>query len=422
MYSFAIYLYMLAVNLAALFGNKKARLMMRGHCDTWRILRERIKPDDRPVWFHAASLGEFEQGRLLIERLKNEQPQRKVLLTFFSPSGYEVRKDYEHADVVCYLPFDTMLNARKFLRLAHPSMAVFIKYEFWADYLFQCHRRGVPVYSVSSIFRPNQIFFRWYNCGYSHVLRWVTHFFVQNEESKELLAAKGLHNVTITGDTRLDRVIQIKEQACHGNTMVIETFTKGKKCFVAGSSWEPDEDLFLPYFAAHREWKLVVAPHVISDEHLARIEKQAKDLSLSCKKLSFIHDLIDSTHGDMFSALRGTDIIIIDRFGLLSTIYRYATVAYVGGGFGVGIHNVPEAAVYGIPVIFGPNNKKFQEAQALLRCGGSFEVSTPGDFAALMDRFDTDSTALEEAGRAAAGYIAASAGASEHIYQAIFSD
>ncbi|MBP3227785.1 MAG: 3-deoxy-D-manno-octulosonic acid transferase [Bacteroidaceae bacterium] len=411
MYSLAIYLYMFAANVAALFGNRKARLMMRGHRETWRTLRDKIRPEDRPVWFHAASLGEFEQGRVLMERLRRERPDEKILLTFFSPSGYEVRKDYEGADIVCYLPFDTMLNARKFLHLAHPRMAVFIKYEFWADYLYQCHRHGVPVYSVSSIFRHGQIFFRRWNCGYSVVLKWVTHFFVQNEESRRLLAAKGLTNVTVTGDTRLDRVVQIKEAA--RPLPLIEKFTAdGAPVFIAGSSWPPDEDVYIPYFANKPAWRLIVATHEVNPERTAALRAR---LEAAGRRVALYSELQADA-----AAAEGADTLLIDCFGLLSSIYRYATVAYIGGGFGVSIHNVPEAAVYGVPVIFGPVNQKFQEAQVLKACGGAFEIDGADAFAALMDRFEADPAAREQAGRAAGDYIARSSGAACRIYQAIF--
>lgn len=412
MYSLAIYLYMFAVNIAALFGNKKARLMMRGHRDTWRILREKIKPDDRPVWFHAASLGEFEQGRMLIERLKKDRPDCKVLLTFFSPSGYEVRKDYEGADAVCYLPFDTMLNARKFLHLAHPAMALFIKYEFWANYLFQCHHRGVPFYSVSSIFRRSQIFFSRCHFGYAYILRWVTHFFLQNEESKELLASRGLYNVTVTGDTRLDRVVQIKETA--RPLPLVEKFLDGApQVFIAGSSWPPDEDVYLPYFSekAEKGWKLIIATHEVNAERTEKLRARLESLGLKAVTYSELKENPLPV---------GASVLLVDCFGLLSSIYRYATVVYIGGGFGAGIHNVPEAAVYGLPVIFGPNNRKFKEAQDLLHCGGAFEVESSADFNALMQRFAADPKAVTTASHASAAYITASSGAVDKIYKAIF--
>lgn len=409
MYSLAIYIYMFCVNVAALFGNRKAKQMMRGHRDTWRILREKVSPEDKPIWFHAASLGEFEQGRPLMERLRREHPEKKILLTFFSPSGYEVRKDYSGADVICYLPFDTLLNARKFLRLAHPSKAFFIKYEFWANYLFLLHFKGIPVFSVSSIFRPNQIFFRWYNFGYSYVLRQVSHFFVQNTESQRLLQQKGIFNVTVAGDTRFDRVVEISQQA--KKLPVCEAFVgESKKVFVVGSSWEADEDVYLPYFPG-KGWKIIIASHVVSPVRIERLQARLKDMGL----VSVLYS--EAEKSDRLDDLRNADVLIIDCYGLLSSIYQFATIAYVGGGFGVGIHNVPEAAVYGVPVIIGPNNERFREAQYLLGVGSCREVSSAEAFRNVMDLFVSDPAQLRRAGKRAYDYIHSNAGAADLIYR-----
>ncbi|WP_337775393.1 3-deoxy-D-manno-octulosonic acid transferase, partial [Prevotellamassilia timonensis] len=270
MYSLAIYLMMLGCNIAALF-NKKVRTMMRGHRDTWRILRRQIGTS-RYVWFHAASLGEFEQGRPLMERLRREHPERKILLTFFSPSGYEVRKNYDGADVICYLPFDTPFNAIKFVKMARPEAAYFIKYEFWRNYIDILHRNHVPVYSVSSIFRPGQIFFRWYGRNYARVLHRMTHLYVQDEASKQLLAGIGVNHVTVVGDTRFDRVIDIRNAA--KPLPLVERFAGCWRVLVAGSSWQPDEDIIISYFNTHPNLRLVLAPHVVSEDHLRQIESK----------------------------------------------------------------------------------------------------------------------------------------------------
>lgn len=390
---------MLCANIVALF-NKKARLMMRGHRQTWRILRQKINDGERYWWFHAASLGEFEQGRPLMERLRREHPEAKILLTFFSPSGYEVRKNYEVADVVCYLPFDTPANARKFIRLARPKAAFFIKYEFWRNYINVLAHNDIPVYSVSSIFRENQVFFQWYGRNYARCLRRFTHFFVQNESSRTLLKRIGVERVSVVGDTRFDRVIDIRNAA--KPLPLVERFAQGQ-VLVAGSSWAPDEDLIIPYFNAHPELRLVLAPHVVSEEHLKEIEGKLKRRSVrySC-----------ATESDMDRA----ECLIIDCYGLLSSIYRYATVAYVGGGFGVGIHNVPEAAVYGCPVVIGPNNQKFREARDLIACGGVKEIHGEEDFNSTLNTLLHDEKALKEAGKAAADYIVGNAGAADCIY------
>lgn len=405
-YSLALYLYVLAIILVSPF-HKKARLIVKGQWQTFRILKKKIRDDEKYVWFHAASLGEFEQGRPLMERLRREHPEYKILLTFFSPSGYEVRKNYEGADVICYLPFDTPGNVMSFLRLAHPCMAFFIKYEFWNNYLHACHFKNIPVYSVSSIFRENQEFFRWYGKAYGHVLKCITHFFVQNEFSRELLLRKGFSNVTVVGDTRFDRVLDIAKQA--KELPIVEQFKQGSRLMVAGSSWGPDEDLIIPYFNEHPELKLIIAPHVIKESHLKEIEGKLQRPSVRYTQVSEEN-------------ITKADCLIIDCFGLLSSIYRYGEIAYVGGGFGSGIHNVPEAAVYGLPVIIGPNNKKFREAQTLLSLGGCFEVQDSATFVETMDRLLLDEKFLRERGQIAGNYIFDNSGASNLVYEAVFNN
>ena len=415
MYSIGIYIFVLGMLIASLF-HKKARKMVVGISQTYLLLRRHIKKTDRVVWFHAASLGEFEQGRPLMERLRRECPEYKILLTFYSPSGYEVRKDYEGADLVCYLPFDTPGNALSFLRLAHPEIAIFIKYEFWTNYLVTCHYKGIKTYSVSSIFRPDQYFFKWHMFGKYPTLkplRQFNHLFVQNESSKKLLAEYGITNVTVVGDTRLDRVIAIKDAAAP--LPLVEQFAGDAPCFIAGSSWGPDEEIYIPYFAKHKDWKLIIAPHVISETHLKDIEKLLEDNGFKSIRYTALEK------GEKMPATETEgQALIINCFGKLSSIYRYGKVALVGGGFGVGIHNVPEAAVYGIPVLFGPNNEKFREAQALKACGGSFEYQDDASFAALMDNFINNPEALQKAGEAAGSYINANAGAADKCFNAIF--
>jgi len=404
MYNIIIYLYLLGVAVYSLF-NEKVKKMWRGEREAFSILKEKVDPQARYVWFHAASLGEFEQGRPIMEQLRRNHPELKILLTFFSPSGYEVRKNYEGADIICYLPLDTIRNARRFLRLVHPEQAFFIKYEFWYNYLHILKHRQVPVYSVSSIFREGQIFFRWYGQQYGRVLNCFTHFYVQNELSKKLLAKIGITNVTITGDTRFDRVLQIKNQA--KQLPIVESFIKeAPKVFIAGSSWPPDEEIFIKYFNKHRDWKLIIAPHVIGEDHLQQIEKM-----LHGRKVVRYTKAEESPA----SIEDNTEVLIINCFGLLSSIYHYANVAYIGGGFGVSIHNLPEAAVWGVPVIFGPENKKFQEAQELKACKGGFEISSYEEFEQLMDRFDKDHAYMEQTGKNAGQYVESRAGATQKI-------
>ncbi len=394
---------MIGVAIASLF-NKKVKKMWAGERQAVKVLKEKVDPEARYIWFHAASLGEFEQGRPLIEHLRETHPEYKILLTFFSPSGYEVRKNYEGADIICYLPLDTIRNARRFLRAVKPVMAFFIKYEFWYNYLHILQHRGVPTYSVSSIFRPDQIFFQWYGRQYGRVLKCFTHFFVQNMESKALLAKLGITDVDVVGDTRFDRVLQIKEAS--KQLPIVEQFTAhAQKVFVAGSSWLPDEEIFIKYFDIHKDWKLIIAPHVISDEHLSQIFELLKGRR--------VVRYTEATEENVKDA----EVLIIDCFGLLSSIYHYGTVSYVGGGFGVGIHNVLEAAVWDIPVVFGPNNKHFQEAQGLMLVQGGFEINDYQSFRDLMMRFETDASFLQNAGENAGAFVKSRAGATAKVME-----
>lgn len=407
MYELFIILYNIGVWVASFFS-KKVRTMWKGEHRTFRVLREKIDPNAMYIWFHAASLGEFEQGRPIMEAIRREHPGYKILLTFFSPSGYEVRKNYDGADVVVYLPIDTKRNARRFLRLTNPVMAFFIKYEFWSNYLHMLKKRHVPTFSVSSIFRPNQIFFRAYGKGYGKVLDCFTHFFVQNEESRDLLKSIGIDCVSVTGDTRFDRVLQIRDA---GKSLpIVENFVGGTAeerphVFIAGSSWPPDEDIFIRYFNEHRDWKLIIAPHVIGDDHMKQILGK-----LERKTVRYTEATTEN--------VVGAECLIIDCFGLLSSIYRYADVTYVGGGFGVGIHNVLEAAVWGKPVIFGPNNKNFQEAQGLLKAGGGFEITSYDDFVGVMRKL-ADDKALEQSRERAGGFVESLAGATRQIMKEV---
>ena len=404
MYNILMYFVWFGVSIAAIFDHK-IRLMWRGQRRAFRILKRKVDPNAKYVWVHAASLGEFEQGRPIIERIRLEHPDYKILLTFFSPSGYEVRKNYPGADIITYLPIDTVTNARRFLRTVRPVAAFFIKYEFWYNYLHVLRHRKVPVYSVSSIFRPDQVFFRWYGRQYAHVLKCFTRFFVQNEESRMLLEKIGIHEVEITGDTRFDRVMTIKSLA--KDLPIVESFVKGsEKVFVAGSSWGPDEDVFIPYFNKHKDWKLIIAPHVIGEVHLKQILSKLQRNTVR---------FTQTTPEEAATA----DCLLIDCFGLLSSIYNYGTVAYIGGGFGVGIHNTLEAAVWNMPVIIGPNNKKFDEAQGLMQAGGCFEIHDAAEFETLMNRFDTDKAFLKDSSEKAGQFVKGQAGATDRILYAV---
>lgn len=416
-YNIVIYFVLWGIAIASLF-NEKVRKMWRGEREAFKILKQKVDPNAKYIWFHAASLGEFEQGRPLMERIRKDNPQYKILLTFYSPSGYEVRKNYEGADIICYMPVDTRLNAIRFLRLVRPVMAFFIKYEFWSNFLHILKHRNIPTYSVSSIFREEQVFFKWYGRSNAGVLKCFTRFFVQNEESKRLLEGIGITAVDVVGDTRFDRVLQIKEAA--KQLPICEAFRTGVassqsadvphhdfKVFVAGSSWPPDENIFIPFFNEHKDWRLLIAPHVIAEEHLKLI--------LSLIKGKKVVRYTQTTPEEAAEA----DVLIIDCFGLLSSMYNYGDVAYIGGGFGVGIHNTLEAAVWNMPVIFGPNNKKFQEAQGLLKSGGGFEINTYEDFSGLMNSLMNDETFLKQAGDKAGAFVAHLAGATDKVLASV---
>ena len=408
MYSLIIHLYAFFIELISPF-HKKARLMRLGQWKTNGILREKIDRNAKYIWFHASSLGEFEQGRPLIEKIKAEHPEYKILLTFFSPSGYEVRKNYGGADVVCYLPFDTPYRVKKFLDLSKPVMAIFIKYEFWDNYLSELKRRNIPVYIVSAIFRKEQLFFKWYGGMYRKVLSYFTHIFVQDDASRELLSKYGVTNVSVFGDTRFDRV-----QDVYKNTKqvpMVELFVNNNRSdnqltMVAGSSWQQDEEVYLNYFNEHPELKLIIAPHEIHKDHLMHIESMLKRHSIR---------LSEATEKD----IKGKSCLIVDSFGLLSSIYRYGDLAYIGGGFGAGIHNVLEAAVYGIPVIFGPKYQKFKEARDLLQVGGAFSITDEKTFESKMEELSTYRDLLEAAGAAAGDFVKSNIGATNRIIASI---
>ena len=410
MYSLAIHFYAFIIALISPF-HKKARIMRLGQWKTNSILREKIDRNAKYIWFHASSLGEFEQGRPMMEKIKAEHPEYKILLTFFSPSGYEVRKNYNGVDVICYLPFDTPYRVKKFLNLANPSIAVFIKYEFWGNYLQELKHRNIPVYIISSIFRRDQLFFQWFGYPYRKMLYCFTHLFVQDDRSAALLKEFGITNVTVTGDTRFDRVLDDRNQARELSPVehfVCEGGKEKRLTLVAGSSWPQDEEILIPYFNEHPEMKLIIAPHEIHREHLMYIESLLKRPSVR---------LSDVFHDQ--SLAEGKDCLIVDSFGLLSSIYRYGTIAYIGGGFGAGIHNTLEAAVYGIPVLFGPKYHKFKEAKDLIKVGGGFSVSDKQSFCEKMDELLTYHEVLEAAGESAGQFVNGNAGATDKILRII---
>lgn len=396
LYSIGIFCYGVFIFIASLF-NEKARLLGKGQHNAFKLLKEKVDPNGGYVWFHAASLGEFEQGRPVIEQLKREQPDIKILLTFFSPSGYEVRKNYAGADIVSYLPLDIPGNARYFINLVKPSKAIFIKYEFWPNYLMALKAAKVPVYSISAIFRPEQVFFKGYGKWYLNLLKSFEHIFVQDKVSLDLLEKYELRNASVCGDTRFDRVYDLYRQA--KQLPLIEAFvSNAEKVIVAGSTWPKDEELLVRYLKLHPEVKLILVPHEVHYAHISAISGL-----LDGKFIRYSEATPEN--------VKTTNCLVVDVIGILSSIYRYANVAYIGGGFGVGIHNTLEAAVYGIPVVFGPNYQKFREARELIAVGGAFSISNYLILETQVDRLLKDT----EAGKMAGEYVKNNTGATEII-------
>lgn len=409
LYTLFIRLYGLLARLAALRSHK-ARCWVEGRKNLFERIEQTIDRRARIVWIHVASLGEFEQGRPLIEELRKRHPEYKILLTFFSPSGYEIRKRYPHADYIFYLPLDTPSNARSFLNTVNPEIAIFVKYEFWLNFLYELRRRKTRTYIVSAIFRRNSIFFRFYGGLWRIALETFDMLFVQNEESKTLLAELGFDNVLVTGDTRFDRVAAIARQA--KKIDLIERFKGDKPLFVAGSTWGTDEELLLPLMNANPTLKFIIAPH---EMHEGRIQH-----------------LIDETKG---GAVRYTactaeaacdlsqyQLLILDTVGLLSSIYGYASWSYIGGGFGVGIHNTLEAATFGLPIAFGPNYKKFKEACDMVTLGAATSIRNAEELQAWFAPLRDDAEQLQRCGRIAREYTTHHQGATNLILKTIFTE
>lgn len=400
LYMVALWLYSGAIAIASLF-NKKARLLLCGRRETWRKLRRYVN-DEKCVWIHAASLGEFEQGRPIIEALKAKYPEKKIVLTFYSPSGYEVRKKYQLCDLVCYLPADGIVGSRRFIEAVNPEVAIFVKYEFWHFYLKELKKHNIPTYGVSMIFREQQIFFKSHGGWFRHMLKNFSHIYVQDEASKALLDGIGVTQNTVAGDTRFDRVAAIAESA-QGIDLAAK-FVGGfdGTVIVAGSTWEPDEELLLAYVNnPDNNVKLIIAPHEIDDARVKGL----------CSKLSVEHFRYTAPPANPELA----KVMVVNTMGMLSAIYRYGHIAYVGGGFGVGIHNTLEAATYGMPVIFGPKYKKFKEACDLIDCGAGFTIKNEKELRDVLDTLRTDIQRMAQAKEAASRYVKSMCGATELI-------
>ena len=399
-------IYIFLVWLAGLFGHKKARMLFVGQrkaTDALRLKLPHKSSKQQRIWIHAASVGEFEQARPIIERLRTERPEVQIVLTFFSPSGYNLRKDYDKVDAVTYLPFATRRNARMFLDVVKPDIAIFVKYEFWPAYLRELNKRGVKTYSVSSIFRERQAFFRWWGKPYLNILKFFTAIYVQDEASARLLQAHNIDKVEVAGDTRFDRVHAIA-QLSKDIPQIARFVESSERVIIAGSTWQPDEELLARYIGENPDVKLVLAPHEIHEPHLHQIFQLFEG-----RYVRFTEATINN--------LDAVRVLVVDTMGMLSSIYRYGTVAYIGGGFGVGIHNTIEAAVYGLPVLFGPNYWNFREACALIDAGGGKSVKNYREFKAAMDEALANH---EELGKKASDYVASELGATDKIYKKLF--
>ncbi|CAM4330725.1 3-deoxy-D-manno-octulosonic-acid transferase [Pedobacter westerhofensis] len=395
LYNFGIFLYTIVLHIASIFNNK-AKLFLNGRKNIFTIIKNKVDITKKHVWFHFASLGEFEQGRPVLEELKHKYPDKLIVITFFSPSGFEIRKNYPLAEGVFYLPLDTKKNAAEFVRLINPEIAIFTKYEFWHHYFSALHQQGVPLFIISGIFRPEQAFFKWYGDFYRGILRNVSYFFVQNQQSVNLLKALDLNNVSLSGDTRFDRVA---ENAKHPKELpLISKFCGAAPVFIAGSTWLPDEQLLKEVILKFPEWKFIIAPH---ETHTAHISEILKLLPAAARY----------TQLGESAAASADQVLIIDNIGILSSVYQYGKIAYIGGGFGTGIHNTLEAAAFGLPVIFGPKYDKFQEAKDLLALQAAITVQSAEELSAAFIRLQKD----HAAGAAAKKYVEDKTGSTAQI-------
>jgi 3-deoxy-D-manno-octulosonic-acid transferase len=402
-YNAGIFFYSAIAWIIAPF-NQKAHAWVDGRKNWFNSLKQKVIPGEKYIWIHCASLGEFEQGRPVIESLKKEKPACHILLTFFSPSGYEIRKDYPLADIICYLPYDTLRNAEKFISLVNPSIAILVKYEFWDNFISAIYRKHIPLYLISGIFRKEQHFFKWYGGFFRKMLRKFTRIFVQDKESSDLLGLIGITNVVVAGDTRFDRVAEIAARA--KEIPQIELFRGDQKLFLAGSSWKQDEEIIARYINLHPEtMKWVFAPHEIDRENIERLEKL---FTVKCVRFSGFSD-----------ESKDARVMIMDNIGMLSSAYRYAGIAAVGGGFGKGIHNILEPACWSIPVLFGPNYGKFREAVDLINLEGAKSFNDYPGFEEILDRWISDAALYQKAAALAGEYINKNMGATSLIMKEI---
>lgn len=393
LYNFGIFFYGLIIKVLANF-NPKAKLFIQGRQKLFQRIRQEISPEHKHIWFHFASLGEFEQGRPVLEKVKENYKEKKIIITFFSPSGYEVRKNYPGVDGIFYLPLDTASNAELFISLINPEIAIFTKYEFWYHYFHLLQKKDIPLFLISGIFRPDQIFFKWYGGFQRKILKCITHLFVQNETSLHLLEKIQLKNISLSGDTRFDRVFENVSSV--KGVPLVEAFVGKNPVFIAGSTWPQDEFLLQSLIVQYPDWKVIIAPHEIGKSHLSQLEQ----IFPSAIKYSQLQN-----------ASVASNILIIDNIGLLSGLYQYGKIAYIGGGFGAGIHNTLEAAAFGLPVIFGPEYHKFQEAKDLISLKAAISIRNEYDLVKAFENFNSSN----QYGKTAKAYVEQKKGATMGI-------
>lgn len=408
LYNLGILFYGLFIRFAALL-NKKAKLFVAGRKNWKEKLNSAIDKNATYIWVHCASLGEFEQGRPVLEEIKKQYPHYKIALTFFSPSGYEIRKNYEGVDIVSYLPLDTKKNARDFVRLLHPEKVFFVKYEFWYNYISQIKKQEIPLYIISAIFRENQQFFKSTPWGkwYKKMLNNFEHIFIQNETSAQLLEQSGIQNFSVSGDTRFDRVAKIAQGAKRFE--IVEKFKSNNVTLIAGSTWKPDEELLAAFINKSEGVKLIIAPHEVSAANINRIQQLLKKPAICFSKANI-------------SDIHTFDVLIIDSIGILSSLYQYGDVAYIGGGFGVGIHNILEAATFKLPVIFGPNYLKFKEAVDLVNEKGAFSIQNFTELERTLNKLLSNKKNLQNASKTCIKYIGKNVGATKLIINKVFNN
>lgn len=402
LYNLGIQLYYFLIIFYSFFNNKKAKQWIIGRKAILNRIEFEVNPRNKHIWFHFASLGEFEQGRPVLEDIKKKYPEEKIVITFFSPSGYEVRKNYKLADHIFYLPLDTKKNAAEFIRLINPKVAIFTKYEYWYHYFNELNKKKIPLVIISGIFRSSQPFFKWYGDLNRKILGFVSHFFLQDENSKALLDTINIRQATVSGDTRFDRVYE--NAANPSKFSNIENFCKGSKSFIAGSTWPEDEKLLAELIKETSDWKYIIAPHEIKTEKidaLAQLLKPGSFLKYSDVK---DQDLVDAHY----------QVLIIDNIGMLSSLFQYGDLAYIGGGFGVGIHNTLEAAAFGLPIIFGPNYSKFREAKDLINLKAAFSINSANELLSIMETMKDDNR-RQQSGGSAKEYVEKEKGATQKI-------